>query len=109
MADTDARVPALQLLLAELPDDVKRKLIYEAFPHTFLILRMDGDRLVQLIQEARHEVSQAASIVDGSSGIGVLAAKNVKRHLDNAHGKFGTIAGIIGVAVQQNDRHYPKR
>lgn len=109
MADTDGRVPALQLLLAELPDDVKRKLIYEAFPHTFLILRMDADKLVQWIQEARYELNEARSIVDGSSGLGALATKNVRQHLDQAHSKLGTIAGIVGVAIQQNHRDIPTR
>lgn len=84
-------VSALQLLLSDLDSDSRAFVISKAFPNIVIVTK--GDSAVTAfhrLSDALFTLNLAASIVDGSSGLGHIAANNAAVHLKNAQTNLKT-------------------
>lgn len=97
--DDEALVAALQLLLGDKSDDYKRSLYYKAFPESFVLLKSDG-RAIQIdLQHCAAMCSEVIAIADGSSGLGVLAVKNIGSKAAAASVAIRRIAATVGMKL----------
>lgn len=75
-------VSALQLLLSDLDSVSRAFVLTEAFPTLMVICRgPDAVEVASRLANVAHLAKLTNSIVDGSSGLGSLAAANAASHL----------------------------
>lgn len=75
-------VSALQLLMSDLDTDSRAFVLTEAFPALMVICRgPDAVEVASRLTNATHLAKLANGIVDGSSGLGSLAAVKTANHL----------------------------
>ena len=83
MAEIDEIVPALQLLLSDLSPDDKIRAINRALAADVFATPKGFDLLGRL-NAVHHSITSASEIVDGSSGLGAVAAKNAAKEASAA-------------------------
>jgi len=98
-------VSALQLLLGDWDPYTVRRAINLAFPDTFAIQLLHqqegGIELSIHLSEAVRAVKELGGRLDGSSGMGALAVRNLKPLIDQATNDI--------IAAQQRLGYNPKR
>lgn len=99
MADIDPRVPALQLLLADASDGMKRDLFYTAFPSSFVLLQGDAKMLGQWMRETRRNLQTIFDTTDGQTPLGMLAVQQVHHNADWAIRDLSKCADVLGVKI----------
>jgi hypothetical protein len=95
-------VAALQLLLSDLNADSRAFVLQEAFPD--IVLLATGDRAVRArstIASAGYYLNAAASLVDGSSGLGAVAATNAAGKIASAKGNLQEAMRLLSIREAQ--------
>lgn len=92
-----AVVPALQLLLADAAPSVQRQAFITAFPGNYLVLRGEADILRMKLSEIRALAEELRGFCDGSSALGVIAAKNAGSLANQIHNNVRVLSGMIGM------------
>lgn len=99
MKDPEAVAAALQLLLADVSDDMKRALIYKAFPDSFVILKGDASKLGKWMLETRHYLQTIYDTTDGQTPLGLLAVQQVHHNADWAIRDLSKCAHVLGIKI----------
>lgn len=94
-----AVVPALQLLLADTTPQVQRQAFITAFPGNYLVLRSESDLILNKLGQVRYMTEELRGICDGSSALGILAAKNAGDLAKRIHNELRVLSGLTGVAA----------
>lgn len=96
-SDTDAVVAAMTLLFASLSRDEIMEVMRRASPPDVAIFdAMDPDMAPRL-HELTSELAAVVRAVDGSSGFGALAAKNLRGSLLTAADAWARIRALLGI------------
>lgn len=95
-------VAALQLLLSDLDTDSRGFVMREAFPNIVVMATGDrADRVCRTLASASYYVSAAASLVDGSSGLGAVAAANAAGRIARAKGNLKEALRLLNIREEQ--------
>lgn len=89
--DLDALVAAVQLLLSDQPPALQHTVISRALPQLTLMSPGDGRSVKACLDRVSVSAKDLSAQMDGSSGLGVLAVRNLKGLVD-------AIAGSADVA-----------
>jgi hypothetical protein len=91
-------VAALQLLIGDLPADSRVFIMREAFPDIVVLAHGDqAERACRVIARAAYHISNASGIVDGSSGLGAVAARNAAAMIAGANGNLLEAMGLLNI------------
>lgn len=86
----DALVAAVQLLLSDQPPALQYNVISRALPQLALLSHDDGVTLKRSLSRVSSGAKELSAQMDGSSGLGVVAVRNLK----------GLADAIAGNAIQ---------
>ena len=94
--DLDALVAAVQLLLSDQPPALQYTVISRALPQLTLMSPGDGTTLKQCLRQVSSNAKELSAQMDGSSGLGVLAVRNLKLLVDATGGAVNVALVTMG-------------
>ena len=100
MSLSDDTVAALQLLMSDLTPDERCDAFRKAFDDTIIFRSPVGMKIFEgYMHKLYAELKEVCEITDGSSGLGVVAVKNLHTRLRNALAVSGSAAALCHVNI----------